>query len=153
MPRIVKGGKYVYGWSKVGTNGRIVIPSEAFQEFSLTDSQNVILLPGSKRSEGFALTTPELLRNSPLAVIVNKNHQLGKFQMPEGEPVEIDGKPYCWVRIQNGTITVPPETLARYQISPGDLLLSVRGSGIALEFPVRGPIIEEAKTHELEIFE
>ncbi len=153
MPQIVKGGKYVYGWSKVGTKGRIVIPHEALQEYKLTGSQNAILLPGSKRSGGFGLTTPELLKDSPLAVIVNKNPQLGKFQIPEGEPVEIDGKPYCWVRIHSGTITVPLKTLARYQISPGDLLLSVRGSGIALGFPVRGPIIEEAKTHEIEVFE
>lgn len=150
MPQIVKGGKYVYGWSKVGTNGKIVIPSEALPEYNLADSQNAILLPGSKRSGGFGLTTPALLRDSPLAAVALR---LGEFQIPEGEVVEIDGKPYCWVRIQNGTITVPLKTLARYQITPGDLLLSVRGSGIALGFPVRGPIIEEARTHEIGVFE
>ena len=152
MPQIVKGGKYVFGWSKVGEKGKITIPHEALQEYNL--GTHGILMPGSMRSGGFGLTTLELLRGSHLSAILDKNPQLARFEIPEGEPVEIDGKWYCWVRIRNGTITVPLEMLAHYQIHPGDMLLSVRGSGIALGFPVKGPIIEEAKTHkEIELFE
>ena len=152
MPQLVKGGKYVFGWSKVGEKGKIIIPHEALQEYNL--ESHAILMPGSTRSGGFGLTTLDLLRGSPLAAFLDKNPQLAKFEVPEGEPVEIDGRLYCWVRIRNGTITVPFKTLAHYHINPGDLLLSVRGSGIALGFPVKGPIIEEAQTHsEIKVFE
>ena len=27
MPRLVKGGKYTFGWSRVGDMGRITVPS------------------------------------------------------------------------------------------------------------------------------
>jgi len=154
MPRLVKGGKYVYGWSKVGKKGRIVIPPEALEEYNLTGSKSVYLVSGSKRSGGFGVTTMELLEDSPLAVMVNKNPPLAEFQVPEGEVVDISGRPWCWVQSQKGSITIPPETLALYGVSPGDLLLSVRGSRVALGFLIKGPIIEEAKTHsEIELFE
>lgn len=155
MPRLVKGGKYVFGWSKVGNNGKIAIPNEAIKEYKLTRNENLILMPGSRRSGGFGLTTEKLLKNSPLSVILEKNPQLAEYQVSEGEALEINGKTYCWVKIHNdGSITVPIETLKRYGVKPGDRLLSVRGSNRAIGFPVRGPLIEEAKKHpEIELFE
>jgi bifunctional DNA-binding transcriptional regulator/antitoxin component of YhaV-PrlF toxin-antitoxin module len=155
MPQLVKGGKYVFAWSKVGKNGRIVIPDEAIQEYNFKTNNNVILMPGSKRSGGFGLTNLGLLKNSHLAVILEKNPQLAKYQVSEGGALEINGRTYCWVKLQDdGSIIVPIETLKRYGVNPGDCLLGVRGSNIAIGFPVRGPIIEEAKRHpELELFE
>ena len=35
MPRLVKGGKHVYGWSEVGTAGNIAVPDEALEEYNL----------------------------------------------------------------------------------------------------------------------
>jgi hypothetical protein len=67
LPRLVKGGKYVYGWSEVGTTGEIAVPSEALAEYNLTAPHEVFLLPGSGRSGGFALTAASLLKNSFLA--------------------------------------------------------------------------------------
>lgn len=150
MPQIVKGGKYVYGWSRVGDTGRIVIPHEAVEEYNLTICTEVILLPGSKRSGGFGLTTGELLYHSPLAFIADT--LLVDFHT-EGEVIEIKRNPYCWVQIHEESITVPVETLKRYEISPGDYVLSVRSSNIAIGFPVKGPIINEAKNHaEIKVF-
>lgn len=155
MPQIVKGGKYVYGWSKVGSRGKIIIPNEAIEEYNLMTNNNVILTPGSKRSGGFSLTTKEFLNNSPLSVILEKNPQLAEFQESEGEALEINGKTYCWVKMhKDGSIIIPIETLKRYGINPGDCLLSVRSSNIAICFPVRGPIVDEAKKHSnIELFE
>jgi hypothetical protein len=49
---------------------------------------------------------------------------------------------------------VPLETLKIYGINLGDLLLSIRGSNVAIGFSVRGPIILEAKKHsDIELFE
>ena len=155
MPQIAKGGKYIFGWSKPGKNGRIVIPPEAVEEYGMTQYEKVILIPGSKRSGGFGLTAIELLKDSPIASLVQKDPRLAKFQSPEGNPIDINKKTYSWVRMEkNGVIIVPWETLKKFGIQPGDSLLVVRGSGLAIGFVVRGPIVEEARNHrEIQLFE
>jgi bifunctional DNA-binding transcriptional regulator/antitoxin component of YhaV-PrlF toxin-antitoxin module len=148
MPRLVKGGKYVYGWSEVGNGGRIAVPDEALTEYNFKPPCKVMLLSGSRRSGGFALTTVSLLKNSRLSVLLDENSPLSEFQLREGETVTIGGKPYCWVKLNsNGCVTVPLETLKEYGVNLGDRLLSVRGSSSALAFCVRGPLIAEAKKH------
>jgi bifunctional DNA-binding transcriptional regulator/antitoxin component of YhaV-PrlF toxin-antitoxin module len=150
----VKGGKHVFGWSKVGNEGEIVIPSEAFAEYRLMVGENVILMSGSKTSGGFGLTKRESLRESQLSVLLDRCPELAEFRIPAGTAIEYQGRTYCWVTMCEMSITVPVGTLARFGVKPGDNLLSVRGSGLALGFIVRGPIIEEARRHpEVEIYE
>lgn len=151
MPQLVKGGKHVFGWSRVGNKGTIMIPSEAFAEYRLTSGENAFLISGSRTSGGFGLIRRESLKMSRLGVLLEKHPELAEFRIPEGRAVESDGKASCWVRIQKQRITVPVVTLALFGIKPGARVLSVRGSGWALGFIVRGPIIEEAGRHpELE---
>jgi len=80
MPRLVKGGKHVYGWSEVGTAGNIADHDEALEEYNLKTPCNVVLLSGSKRSGGFALTTATLLKNSRIYAILDGNPRLAGFQ-------------------------------------------------------------------------
>jgi hypothetical protein len=144
----VKGGKHVYGWSEVGTTGKIAVPDEALAEYNLTAPCKVIVLSGSARSGGFALTTASLLKNSVLSRRLDENPELASFQLPEGETILVAGKPCCWVTLNtDGCITVPLKTLKQYGINAEDRLLSVRGSRFALAFCVRGPLIDEAKKH------
>lgn len=63
MPQLVRGGKYAYGRSGVSNQGKIVIPYEATAEYSFLNYGKVVLLPGSKRSGGFSVTSVELLAN------------------------------------------------------------------------------------------
>jgi len=148
MPRLVKGGKYVYGWSEVGSDGRVVVPDEALADYNFKPPSKVILLSGSRRSGGFALTNVSLLKNSRLSVILDESPQLAGFQLREGETIMIAGKPCCWVKLNsNGWVTVPLETLKEYGVNLGDHLLSVRGSRLALGFCVKGPLIDEARKH------
>ncbi|MCW4015366.1 MAG: hypothetical protein NWF06_03270 [Candidatus Bathyarchaeota archaeon] len=148
MPQLVKGGKHVYGWSEVGSNGKVVVPDEALAEYDLKLPCNVILLSGSRRSGGFALTTPTLLQNSPLSRILDENSKLASFQLPEAKTITVAGKPCCWVTLnKNGCIVVPLETLKQYGVTVGDRLLSVRGSSLGLGFCVKGPLIDKAKKH------
>ena len=154
MPQLVKGGKHVFGWSRVGETGRIVIPPEALREYSMKEAEKLILVPGSRTSGGFGLGALESVKKSPMGAVFEVNPGLGEFQMPEGEIIEYKGKPYCWVELHRGGITVPLKKLERYGIGPGDRLLVIRGSGLAIGFTVRGPIVEEARKHnELETFE
>lgn len=154
MPRLVKGGKYVYGWSKVSGDGRIVVPDEALTDYKFETPSKVILVPGSKRSGGFGLTTPSKLQNSRLSVILDREPRLAGFQLREGETVEVGTRTYCWVNLNgNGEFVVPVETLNKYGVKMGDRLLVGRGSGLALGFIVKGPIVDEAKKHlTLQVF-
>ncbi|MBN1784482.1 MAG: hypothetical protein JW815_01940 [Candidatus Bathyarchaeota archaeon] len=148
MPRLVKGGKYVFGWSEVDVNGRIVVPNEALTEYNFRTPSKVILMQASKRSGGFALTSPFMLRNSKISVFLDKEPRLARFELTEGETVTIDKRIYSWIKLnRDGSFTVPVETLKKYGVKPGDLLLSVRGSGLALAFIVKGPLITDAKKH------
>ncbi len=148
MPQLVKGGKHAYGWSTVLDNGQIRLPKEALTEYKFETPTKVILMTASKRSGGFAITTPFLLKKSKLSFLLDREPRIANFQLQEGETVRVGTKNYCWVHLNsNGTITVPKETLKKYDVNLGDQLLSVRGSSLALSFIVKGPIIAEAKKH------
>ena len=88
MPKLVKGGKHTFGWSRVGDMGRIVIPAEALVEYCLKESETLIMVPGSKTSGGFGLASQNSMIRSPLGAAAEVHPRLGKFQMPEGEVVE-----------------------------------------------------------------
>jgi len=148
MPQLAKGGKHVYGWSRVSNLGKIVIPYEALMEYGLLECSEVLLVSGSKRSGGFGVTSAKLLENSIFSSVIAEKPQLTKLQTVEGVVVEIRGRNYCWVKLcKDGSIVVPEETLKKYGVNLGDSLLSVRGSNVAIGFLVKGPIIEEAKKH------
>jgi hypothetical protein len=66
----VKDCKYVYGWSEVDGNRRIVVTSEALEEYGLDDADKVILISANKSSGGFPFTTQSLLKNLRLSVIL-----------------------------------------------------------------------------------
>jgi hypothetical protein len=131
MPRLVKGGKWAYGWAVVGPGGEITIPPEAWREFGFQDGDEAIFTPGSRRSGGFGVSTPELM-----AEVREKMAGVGLRELGQGQ-------------FENGRATAPPEV----SVKPGDRLLAVRGSRYGLGFVAQGPIYEEALKHpELEEF-
>ena len=154
VPRLVKGGKHVFGWSRVTSGGEILVPPEAVREYNLEDSDGLLVLPGSGRSGGFGLSPREAFGRSTLAVVLEKHPELGDFAIPEGEIVEHGGRPFCWTALRRGAVRLPGGTLAKYGVGSGDLLLVIRGSGLAVGFAVRGPIVDEARRHAgLPVFE
>jgi bifunctional DNA-binding transcriptional regulator/antitoxin component of YhaV-PrlF toxin-antitoxin module len=154
VPQLVKGGKFVYGISKIGPVGNIVIPPPAMEEYGFAGGDNVILMNGSRTSGGFGITTVSFLAKSSLNVIVERLPEMVNFQLPEFQVVTSRGRLFCWTIIgEGGSITVPPETLSRYGLKTGDRLVTGKGSGLALAFIARGSIFEEAMKHpELELF-
>ncbi len=127
MPQLAKGGKWVFGWCIVSPAGKIQIPPESYAEYGFQEGETAIVIRGSKRSGGVALGRPQKLNNT---VLVSRS--IGR--------TEIGPK---------GLVTLPHEA----HIQPGERLLSVRGSGLALSFLQRGPICEEALNHpEIEVF-
>jgi bifunctional DNA-binding transcriptional regulator/antitoxin component of YhaV-PrlF toxin-antitoxin module len=154
MPQLVKGGKHTFGWSRVGDSGRIRIPPEALKEYGLRESERLIVVSGSRTSGGFGLASRESLEGSPLGVGGALCPDIAGFRASEGEVVDCQGRPFCWVQLRDGCIDVPPATLQEYGIRVGDKLLVIRGSGLAIGFAARGRIVEEALKHsELAVFE
>jgi hypothetical protein len=153
--QLVKGGKHTFGWAAVSNPGIIAIPPEAIAEYALAEGQKLIVVPGSRTSGGFGLASRKAIRKasrnsaggSILGAVLEEYPALGEFRIPEGQVVEYKGRPYCWVRLRRGVIRLAPQTLACYGIRIGDKLLVIRGSGVALGFAVRGPIVQEAEKH------
>jgi bifunctional DNA-binding transcriptional regulator/antitoxin component of YhaV-PrlF toxin-antitoxin module len=154
MPRLVKGGKFVYGLTEVSTTGTVVIPPQAMEEYEYHDGDTVIVMSGSRTSGGFGLAKPDKLVNSHLDVVLKNLPELPDASIPEARPVSDRGRLFCTTTIkQDGCIQLPPEILSEYGIQPGDMLAAARGSHLAIGFIARGPIMNEALKHpELEIF-
>ena len=155
MPQLSKGGKYVFGWSRVREDGGIRIPDEAMQEYHLKPDERVILMSGSKTSGGFSVAKKSSLKESVFSKILDANPKLTSYRIEEGKTTESRGRLCCWVSTRdNGLIVVPLRTLEIYGVKPKDRLLSIRGSNIAFVLVVRGPIVEKARMHpEIQIFE
>jgi len=129
MPQLVKGGKWVFGWTVVGPNGEAPIPPAAFDEYGFQPGEQVIFLRGSQRSGGVGVARRATLTWCRVPL----------FKRAFGESL-VD---------KNRRVIFPP----RVCFQPGARLLVVRGSGWALGFLQRGPIYEEALRHpEIEVF-
>jgi len=127
MPQLAKGGKWVFGWCIVGLAGEIRIPPDAYTEYEFQPGESVIITRGSRRSGGIGVARQEKFAKSPLRSYFIVQATMG----------------------MSGQMTLPTEA----GIQPGERLLAVRGSGLALGFVQRGPILEEALKHpEIEIF-
>jgi len=103
-------------------DSRITIPAEAYEEYGFQASEAVVFPRGSRRSGGFAVGRVERMAAAAGGLMLQKR------VVGEGE-MEADRRVLLPVQIG---------------IQPGDRLLAVRGSGLALSFLVRGPIYEEA---------
>jgi len=126
MPQLAKGGKWVFGWCVARPSNEIQIPLEAYIEYGFQQGETAIVICGSKRSGGIGIGRLEKLNDTVL-----QSHFVGQTT------IGADGR------------VAPPSITG---VQPGERLLSVRGSGLALSFLQRGPICEEALNHpEIEV--
>ena len=155
MPQIVKGGKYLFGWSKVAPQGKIKIPPEAFDEYKLKLDENVIIFSGSKSSGGFGLSSVRILKTSVMKDFIDKNRALINYEIPEGEIIKFKNRKFCWLKIHDDrSILLPEQILNTFGIKKNSSVLSGRGSHLAIAFITKGPIFNEAIKHpEIRIFE
>lgn len=132
MPRLVKGGKWTYGWVVIGPGGEITIPPEALREYGFQAGDEAIFTSGSRRSGGFGISTPKLMAAVSERLKGATLRVLGRGRFGE-----------------DGRVTVPPEA----GVKRGDRLLTVRGSRYGLGFVAKGPIYKEAvKYPGLDVF-
>ncbi len=154
MPRLVKGGKYIYGWAKLGENYKIKVPPEALNEYGILKGEEVLIISGSKKSGGFGITTPSLLEGTPIGKNLLQNIKGSSSQHIENKSksnrIKISTSSYI---DEEGYVSVNQEFLKEYNLEKNEKLLVGRGSGLAMGFIAKGPIFQEAQQHlELEIF-
>ena len=154
MPQLVKGGKYVFGLSRISGSGAIVIPPEADEEYGFRESDRVILFNGSRTSGGLIVTKFSIVERSKLGPMFKDIPGLVDYQIPQNEIIKSRGRSFCWTIVQTGGYFILPQNiLEAYQLNHGDLLATGRGSNLGLSFIARGTIHKEALKHpELEIF-
>ena len=149
LPQMNKGGKFIFGRSIIGADGRIQFPTQAIQEYHITSERRIYLFTGSKSTGGFCVTRKGLLLPSKLGHILTEQHQLLNYTVPLGKFVWYKGRAYCWVEIsEHGTIQLPQETMSFLEIKPGMSLLSIRSSDIAFTMGAKGPLLKKAEEFE-----
>jgi hypothetical protein len=154
MPQLVKGGKYVFGWSPVGQGGCIRIPPEALVEYGFLPDEHVFILTASVSSGGFIITRKPVILGSGMASIITSIPRLAEYSIAEGSVIRSGKRNVCRTTIdKDGRFVLPMQSLACYGISEGSRLLATRGSYVGLSMLMKGPIIEEAVNHpEIGIF-
>lgn len=145
MPRLTKGGKFIFGCSLIRSDGAILLPDQAVAEYAIASEGRVFLISGSKTTGGFCVTRRALLEKSRLAHILTENPALRDFSLPEEEFIGYKGRFYCWIKIgENGVLRPDGKTLSFLRLELGMRLLSIRSSDIAFTMGAKGPLIERA---------
>lgn len=70
MPQMTKGGKYIFGWSKIKEDGELSFPTMAIKEYKLEKEKYVYIVSGSKQTGGFCVMPEKLLSDSKLNSIL-----------------------------------------------------------------------------------
>ena len=92
MPQLVKGGKYVYGMSRVGATGNIVILPEAMQRYGYKDG-GCINLPEKTKAD-YGLKPGDLLtvgRGSYMSIAFNAKGSIHEEAMKHPELEVFEG--------------------------------------------------------------
>lgn len=152
MPQMNHGGKFIFGKSVVREDGIIQIPTQAIDDYHITDEGKVYLFTGSKITGGFCVTRKGLLQPSKLGHILEETPELLYYTAKPGTFIKYKGRSYCWVDISaQGELHVTEEMMKFLGIQPAMQLLSIRSSDIAFTMGAKGPLLEKAANYEGDI--
>lgn len=145
MPQMNKGGKFIFGYSLIRSNGAVLLPAQAVAEYAIASEGRVFLISGSKTTGGFCVTRRALLEKSSLSHLLDENPTLRDYEIPEGEFIRYKGRFYGWKEIEeSGILCLDGKMLSFLRLKPGMRLLSIRSSDIAFTMGAKGPLIERA---------
>ncbi|RRJ24314.1 hypothetical protein EHV10_13005 [Lachnoanaerobaculum gingivalis] len=144
MPKMTKGGKYIFGWSRIRVNGELIFPRMAVDEYNLQEETYIYIVSGSKQTGGFCVMTDPLLSHSKLKNILKENSSLADRSLSEGELIAYKGRKYGWLALKENTVYLSDDLMKMLEIKVGDKLLAIRSSDIAFTMGVKGRLIEKA---------
>jgi hypothetical protein len=159
MPQLVKGGKYIYGWTRIHPDGRIRVPDEAFLEYHFSIKEVIILMSGSRTSGGFSVNRPERLQASEIGQrimrLINLPEASHSFPSPGSQVFKSGGRIVTQVILEDGmNFRLSDELINTLGLMVGNNLLVGRGSGLGLTFIAQGRIFKEAlRRKDLEAFQ
>lgn len=147
MPQITKGGKYLFGWSRIRKNGELIFPSMAIEEYKLKEENYIYIVSGSKQTGGFCVMTKPLLSHSKLKNILKDNPSLANRSLGEGEFIAYKGRKYSWLALKEDRVYLSEDFMKCLNIQVGDRLLAIRSSDIAFTMGVKGRLIDKANVY------
>lgn len=152
MPQMNKGGKFIFGKSRIREDLTLQLPPQALTEYNAATEGKVYLFTGSKITGGFCVTRKGLLEPSKLGHILTDNPALQNYQTAEGEFIRYKGRSYCWVSISGtGVIQFNQKMTDFLNLEIGMELLSIRSSDIAFTMGAKGPLLEKTEHYGGEI--
>ncbi|RKJ41416.1 hypothetical protein D7X94_03760 [Acutalibacter sp. 1XD8-33] len=152
MPQLNKGGKFVFGKSRVRQDGSLCLPEQAIEEYQICREGRVYFFTGAKATGGFCVTRKGLLAPSRLGHILRENPDLDVYALPAGTLVPYKGRRYGWLEVSpEGRLFLGEALLRELELAPGMELLCIRSSNIAFTMGARGPLLERAKNYAGEI--
>ncbi|OUM65113.1 hypothetical protein PIROE2DRAFT_60224 [Piromyces sp. E2] len=144
MPQLRHRGKFVYGWSIVRKDNTLYFPPQVLNEYSLEEECDIILFTSSKTSGGFCITKLTTLKSSKLSKIIENNPDL-ESEDEIGQIIQFKGKSYCHLKLtKQRSLLLTDKILNHFKVKNGNQLLIVRGSNIAFDCLLKGPLIEVA---------
>ena len=151
MPQMTKGGKYIFGWSRIRVNGELIFPGMAVDEYKLKEENHIYIVSGSKQTGGFSVMTESLLSHSTLKNILKENPSLADRSLSEGELIAYKGRKYGWIALKENTVYLSDDLMKMLEIKVGDKLLAIRSSDIAFTMGFRGSLIDKANNFKEKI--
>ncbi len=151
MPQLRHQGKYVYGWSVIGEENMLYFPPDVISEYMLEENSDIVLFSSSKISGGFCISKLETLKSSKLSKIVDNNPTL-EMENCIGQIVTYKGKSYCHLKLNGqNNINLSQQIMDYFNVKNGDKLLIIRGSNIAFDCLLKGPLVEVANESNKQI--
>jgi len=153
MPQLVKGGKYVFGWTVLNNDLSIRIPDEAFDEYKFIETDKLIIISGSISSGGFSIITPDSIINSKLSnniiSLIGYKKEINSFTADRLEILKYGKRLISWASLDKKKyFELSNELINLLNIKLGCRLLVGRGSGIGPAFIAKGTIYNEALKHK-----
>lgn len=154
MPQLVKGGKYIFGWTRIIEGNKIKIPDEAYEEYNIASTDKLFILSGSNSSGGFSIITPNSIINSKLSIeiirLAGYDKETNSFSKNRLEIIKHGKRFISWTNLEaEKYFKISNELISMLKINIGDNLLVGRGSGLGPAFIVKGTIYEEALKHDI----
>ena len=153
MPQLIKGGKYVFGWTLIHKDFKVRIPDETFDEYKFIETDKLIILSGSKSSGGFSIIAPDSIINSKLSnniiSLVGYKKDTNSFTTNKLDIIRQGERLISWTSLDNERyFRLSIELISLLTLNIGDKLLVGRGSGLGPAFIAKGIIYEEGLKHK-----
>lgn len=80
MPQMNKGGKFIFGKSKIRENLQVQFPPQAIKEYNICSEGKVYLFTGAKATGGFCVTRKGLLEPFKIGNILRETSNLRGYK-------------------------------------------------------------------------